>query len=300
MGRKPKKKLIKKIKAATKKVTSAVKGKVKNKIANLAESKGYVVLTPYKPIMRLILKKRGHEVSRNASIKVVANLFNDVVIQGKNNFDYAHYANMQHVYVEATVEAAKLATSVIKQILAWFKTISDKKKLGQQLTEEERIAEEADKKVEEKGEAVTDVKNEDENENWFTRLINSIFGRKKSKKENFRRRISARNASAPSVMRGNMPHNSIVTAQTLAVRPLTNATELGYALATKKIGLQNLSRKGNVMSANDILNISPNNTNGIAPRSNKRTLQPQPSNITWFQKGGVWYYVDARGKTHKG
>jgi hypothetical protein len=95
------------------------------------------------------------------------------------------------------------------------------------------------------------------------------------------------------------PSNTIVTIPNqVQVNPISNSTELGMMSA---IGgkLQNFRSQGTVVSANDLLgeaaktSVSPRNITSVGTNL-------QPNNVTWFQKRGVWYYIDKRGHTRKG
>jgi len=254
------------------KVKSKTVGAVKNKLINAAQSKGFIVLAPYKQVMRAILKKRGHATSNSASIKNITLLFYDAVILGRKNFNYSHYSGARVQHVEATdvlASGGSIALSaasggvippaatkkIIEAILNWFKNIGKKKSEGQALTQEETMAEVADKEIEEKGEVVGV-----DRPNFFVRLMRSIFG---SKKENFRRRIDARNRKT---MVSNLPKNSTVTIpKNIPTNLPVNATELGYAI-TKANTMQSFG----TMSANSLVNITPNigNTSLVKKKPN--------------------------------
>jgi hypothetical protein len=124
-------------------------------------------------------------------------------------------------------------------------------------------------------------------------FISAIFG---GHKENFRTRIDSRNRKTVMVQK---PSNTIVTIPNqVQVNPISNSTELGMMSA---IGgkLQNFRSQGTVVSANDLLgeaaktSVSPRNITSVGTNL-------QPNNVTWFQKRGVWYYIDKRGHTRKG
>lgn len=271
----------KKIKGAVNKVTTAknnalnmpvitkVKAKtigaVKSKISNAAQSKGFIVLAPYKQVMRAILKKRGHQTSNNASIKDITLLFYDAVIRGIKNFNYNHYSEYGRQHIDASSAIATggsigiaaatggvippaATKGIIEAILNWFKNIGNKKAQGQPLQEEEKMAAEADQKIEEKGIAVGV-----DSPNFLVKLMRALFG---TKKENFRRRIDARNKRP--AMAKNMPKNSVVnTPSNLPTRPMVNATELGMAMTTQN-AVQNYVLGHSGMSANSLVNITPN------------------------------------------
>lgn len=274
---------------------NAIKGAVKNKLSNAASSKGYIVLAPYKAVMIRVLKKRGHLVSSSASIKAVANMFRDSVILGKKNFDYGFYNKMnyerQHVDAETAIAVgsalAPSANSVIESILNFISGLGKKKEQGQSLTEDETMLVNEDEKIESKGADVVKVGGG----NWFTRLLNSIFGHK----ENFRRRIDSRNAPQKTQQR-------IITTQ-----PIVNATELAYSNVLKSRP-QSYMPMG-VISANDLVNNTPNMVNNFAAAEHldriNRGVSVKAQSIsvnaltpnTWFRdKSGNWHWVNARGK----
>jgi hypothetical protein len=272
-------------------VVKRVVGNVKQKLANLASSKGFIVLAPYKQVMRAILKKRGHPISNSASIQQVATLFYDAVIKGKTNFNYSHYqSGLKHLSENATnlavsgvgvgVTAATggvippgVTAGIIKAILEWFKKIKDKKDQGATLAPEEKIANDADEVIEAKGEIVTTTE-----KSWLQRFLDSIFGG--PKKESFRRRIDSRNKA--SVNQANKPSNIVKAPTVTYTRPLVSATEIAYSNVLKPNVMQNLAGRGTVRSANDIVG---------NPTQSKLTPN------SWFQdKGGKWHWVNNRGK----
>lgn len=262
----------------TKAVTQKLKGNVKQRMENAVKSKGFVVLTPYKPMMIKILRKRGHNITNSSSIAAVSKLFYDAVIKGKSHFDYASYNRTEHLAATAIIAGVSAATPIVLGILAWIKDIKLKKAQGQQLTEEQTIAANEDEKIEAAGDKIS--VDEESEDGFFTRLFRALFGGKKKRKENFRRRIDSRNVK---------PAKKIVTAKTPYVNQPLNATELTMSSLAAKGGIgmnyQNF-RQGVVGSANDVVNITPNLTQG--------KLKP---NSWWLNpKTGKWNWVGANGK----
>lgn len=285
---------VKKATSKVKVVTKKIKGGVKQRLSNIAKSKGFIVLAPYKQVMRAILKKRGHAVSNSASIQVVATMFNDVVIKGKAHFDYNYYNKLQHVSeVESGLAAKGLSyglqvatggtvsstatVGIIQNILNWFKNIGNKKAQGQALSEEETLAAEEDEKIEAKGEIATT-----EDKNFFERLFDALFPKRNT--QHLRRRIDARNKP---VIKSNIKASSKVTAPVSTAKlPIVNSTEAVYSqLASAKVGaMQNVlgRTRGTVRAATDSVNTHP-------------VSKKYPPN-SWVQTPHGWHWANASGK----
>ena len=259
-----------------------IKASAKLKMKNAIQSKGFLVLLPYKPVMIRVLKKRGHPVSNNASIKTISILFYDAIILGRKNFDYGFYnkinnePNYQNIIGAAVAIGSAAAPSVqliVQSILDMISGIGKKKDSGQALTEDEKMLNDADEKIE--ADEKQGKTNSGDSKNWFQKLIDSIFGN--NDKENFRRRIDSRNTPV-KVMTKTKP---VVITQ----RPFANATETALvtlANAPSANSLQSYRRAG-VASANDIYNV------------NKVVSRYKP-NIFVPTKDGKGFYTDGMGK----
>lgn len=245
------------------------------RLEKLIEQNGNLVLIPYKSLMVKILKKKGHPVSMTTNLDKTANLFYSVVILGRQNFK--NYQNLdasqvqglseQHAQIFGSVasqvsggmipkdkmtEKQKKNNEIALKILRWIKNLLDKKKKGEQLTEDEKEIENVPVP-----EAPTTPEKKKKKGNWFTRLIEAIFGGKNNEDfENFRRRISARNRelnvlSSPSIV--SPPRTIGATLNNYTC----NATELQADLMSKGLNFNGMYVNP-VQSANDYLNLTRN------------------------------------------
>lgn len=245
------------------------------KLKTALNSKGALVLLPYKSLMVNLLKKKGLPVSKSTKIEEVAILFYKSVILGRQNFkNLQHLSDVEldsisskHADVFGSVTEGvtkgmikkdqmtakqKKFNDIFLAILKWIKNALDKKKKGQQLSEDEKEVENSPMPEIEK----TPEKKKKKG-NWFTRLIQSIFGGGNDNEdfENFRRRISARNREL-----NVLSSPSIVTPRTVGAtlsNYTCNATELQADLMSKGLNFNGMYVNP-VQSANDYLNLTRN------------------------------------------
>lgn len=161
--------------------------------------------------------------------------------------------------------ATKLTIALTKKILQWIKEKLNKKKKGEQLTEEDKEIDNAPIP-----EAPTETKKKKKG-NWFTRLIHAIFGGANNEDfENFRRRIDARNRPlstplpppTPTVGGPRTVSSTILPTPSSLSQPVLsnytcNATELQADLMSKGLNFNGIYTNP-VQSANDYLNITQN------------------------------------------
>lgn len=199
------------------------KGKLKGKIKSLKnktplknaiDSKGFLVLLPYKPLMLKILAKKGFRVPASTSIKKVSLLFYSVVVRGNRNFEFKHLnrmSNYHHLEEGIDSESAKMiaqvasasAPSIIQGIIEWIKNVLAKKNRGEQLNENENIVIDEQEKVE-KGE-VEEIGVKKKKKGLLVRLWQSIFG---GGEEDFRRRIDSRNVKPKTVSKKSVVYGT--------------------------------------------------------------------------------------------
>ena len=109
-----------------KKLVRNIGNKVKEKIQNVAKTvkePQWIPLTPFKPVMQKMLRKRG--ANSSGSLPEVARRFYNVVIQGKKNYSDEKFIDPVTIGV------------IVSSVLKFFKTMQDKKSAGAE-TDEER------------------------------------------------------------------------------------------------------------------------------------------------------------------
>lgn len=256
---------------------------LKNKISNAASSGSFAVLAPYKPLMILALKSKGHSVSNSDSIKDISLLFYQSVIQNRQSFDF----RKQHLDPTDTssllvnpVDGSKNPVSpsqvktIILQVVSYIKNVIDKKTAGQSLTPTEQVVYNQDQaasanygvQVAKKKSGLFGLIN------GLQSFIANIFNSNKQsyQQEHLRRRITDRSKTNNSALGG-----TVVTATGVTIPTQLNDTETAYAV--KAMNSQNLATKGVITSANDL------NQNQRKPNS-------------WFQdRWGTWHWIDNAG-----
>ena len=98
----------------------------------------YVALRPFKPMMRIALKKKGIS-TKGKNLKEVSEMFYTAfLMKGKKletNFEQAYYENVYQGGTENFVVATDI---LVNTILSFIKNIQQKKKEGKPLTAQEK------------------------------------------------------------------------------------------------------------------------------------------------------------------
>lgn len=101
----------------------------KNVTDKLKQVGGFAPLLPFKPMMVLMLKKKGEDVKLSTPMSKLAPLFRDVIVRKKTTRNYAD------LYLESLAEEEII--SIVREVLDFIKSIAKKKETGQNLTPDE-------------------------------------------------------------------------------------------------------------------------------------------------------------------
>jgi hypothetical protein len=153
-----------KLKGRIKAVVKKAKDKTKSTVKQLKDVGGYAPLLPFKGVMVAALKRKGENVSLSTKMDKLAPLFRDVIIRKKTTRNYGD------LYLESLAEDEII--SIVREVLDFVKTLANKKKNNERLSEDEKeIVTEGEKVAEEIKEKGTEAGG-----NWFKDNMVIILG----------------------------------------------------------------------------------------------------------------------------
>jgi len=148
------------IKSAVKKA----KDKTKATVKKLKDVGGYAPLLPFKGVMVAALKRKGENVSLSTKMDKLAPLFRDVIIRKKTTRNYGD------LYLESLAEDEIMA--IVREVLDFVKTLANRKKNNERLSEDEKEIVESSEKV---AQDIT-VKGTEAGGNWFKDNMVIVLG----------------------------------------------------------------------------------------------------------------------------